>query len=267
MLDHPLLRKLAALSPLSDEDRRHLTQVAAHPVAVPTRTDLIREGDTPRGVFLVLEGMACRYKILPDGNRQVLAFLIPGDFCDLDVSLLNAMDHAIGTLSPCLVVHIPTRTVGDLLDDHPGIARAMRLAALVEAATARQWLVNVGRRSCERRLAHILCEMLVRLRHVGLASDVGYDLLLTQVDLADATGMTSVHVNRSLRALRRRGLIEIQGRRIAIPDLAALEAAAEFDPRYLRHAGTDPRLRPGLRETAPPDASVFREAALPVDGA
>ncbi len=264
MPDHnPLLRKLAALSPLSDEDRRHLAQVAAHPVAVPARTDLIREGDTPRGVFLVLEGMACRYKILPDGTRQVLAFLIPGDLCDLDVSLLNAMDHAIGTLSPCCVAHIPTRTVGDLLDGHPGIARAMRLAALVEAATARQWLVNVGRRSCERRLAHILCEMLVRLRSVGLASDVGYDLLLTQVDLADATGMTSVHVNRCLQSLRKRGLIEIRGRRVVIPDLAALEAAADFDSGYLHRATPDPRPDPGLRGTALPDAAALRDAVPP----
>ena len=267
MPDHPLLRKLAALSPLSDGDRRLLVQVAAHPVAIPARTDLIREGDTPRGVFLVLDGMACRYKILPDGARQVLAFLVPGDFSDLDVALLDAMDHAIGTLSSCRVAHIPTRTVGDLLGNHPAIARALRLAALVEAATARQRLANLGRRPCERRLVHVICEMLVRLRTVGLASAAGFDLPLTQVDLADATGMTSVHVNRSLRALRRRGLIEIQGRRIVIPDLDSLEAAADFDPRYLHHVATDPRLRLGLRETAPPDASVFREAALPVDGA
>ncbi len=268
MPDHPLLRKLAALSPLSDEDRRLLAQVAAHPVAIPGRTDLIREGDTPRGVFLVLDGMACRYKILPDGARQVLAFLVPGDFSDLDVALLGAMDHAIGTLSSCRVAHIPARTVADLFDNHPAIARALRLAALVEAATVRQWLAHIGRRPCERRLAHILCELLVRLRSVGLVSDAGFDLPLTQVDLADATGMTSVHVNRSLRSLRRRGLIEIRGRRVVIPDLVALKAAAGFDPGYLRHAAADPRPDPGpCLRSAPPGDIVFRKAALPEAGA
>ena len=244
---HPLPRKLAALSPLSEADKALLMRVAAHPVAVPARTDLIREGDPPQGVFLVVEGVACRYKLLPDGARQVLAFLVPGDFCDLDVALLDAMDHAIGTLSPCRVAHIPTRTVRDLLDDHPPIARALRLAALVEAATARQWLVNLGRRSCEQRLAHLLCEMMVRLRSVGMASAAGYDLFLTQVDLADATGMTTVHLSRSLRALRGRGLIGGKGRRIVIRDLAALEAARAFEPGYLHRAAVPPpRSRPPL---------------------
>jgi CRP-like cAMP-binding protein len=236
--DHPLLRKLDALSPLSDEDRRFLAQVVAHPMAVPARTDLIREGDRPHGVFVIVEGIACRYKILPDGGRQVLAFLVPGDFSDLDVDLLEVMDHAVGTLTPCRMVHVPARTVRDLLDAHLGIARAMRLAALGEAATSRQWLVNLGRRSCEQRLAHVLCEMLVRLRSVGLASETGYHFPLTQVDLADATGMTPVHVNRSFKALRERSLIEGWGRSIVIRDVAALEGVAAFDRAYLHRTGS-----------------------------
>lgn len=264
MQDHdPLLRKLDALAPLSDEDRRLLAQVAANPVAVPARTDLIRDGDPPQGVFLVLEGIACRYKLLPDGARQILALLVPGDFCDLDVALVDAIDHSIGTLSPCRFTHVPTRTVRELLD-HPRIARALRLAAMVEAATMRQWLVNMGRRPCEQRLAHLLCEMLVRLRVVGLTSADGFHLPLTQTDLADATGMTSVHVNRSLQALRRAALIAVDGRRIVIPNVAALEAVAAFDPGYLHRARAN-----GLRQASGgptrgrPTGDTSRGAGIP----
>ncbi|BAQ47655.1 Crp/Fnr family transcriptional regulator [Methylobacterium aquaticum] len=168
----------------------------------------------------------------------MLAFLVPGDFADLDVNLVGVMDHSVGTLTPCCLVQVPVRTVRDLLDNHPGIARALRLAALGEAATARQWLVNLGRRSCEQRLAHVLCEMLVRLRSVGLASDTEYHFPLTQVDLADATGMTPVHVNRSFKALRERSLIEGWGRSIVIRDVAALEGVAAFDRAYLHRTGS-----------------------------
>ncbi|SFE91729.1 Crp/Fnr family transcriptional regulator [Methylobacterium sp. yr596] len=259
---HPLLRKLAALSPLSVEERHVLARVVAHPVAIPARTDLVRDGDQPRGAFIVVEGIACRYKILLDGARQVLAFLVPGDFVGLDADVVDTMDHAVGTLTPCCVVDIPPLTMRNLLDNHPGIARALRIAALAEAATARQWLVNLGRRPCEQRLAHVLCEMLVRLRSVGLASAAEYRFPLTQIDLADATGMTSVHVNRSLQALRARGLIEGQGRSIVIRDVAALEAVADFDPGYLRQAA---RLQPESLARRPglPAGGAFRETGLP----
>ena len=120
------------------------------------------------------------------------------------------------------------------------IARGLRLAALVEAATARQWLASVGRRSCEERLAHLLCELLVRLAAAGRATDGGFELPLTQVDLADATGMTTVHVNRSLRSLRKRKLIDGKGRRIEVLDVAALRELAAFDPGYLHRAVARP---------------------------
>ncbi|WP_342153278.1 Crp/Fnr family transcriptional regulator [Methylorubrum sp. SB2] len=238
--DNPLVRKLASFAPLTDDDRHLLERVTANPMAVPARTDLIREGDAPRGVYLVMDGLACRYKLLPNGNRQVLAYLLPGDFCDIDVALLDAMDHAIGTLAQSGIVLIPTGTVRDLLDHRPGIARGLRLAALVEAATARQWLASVGRRSCEERLAHLLCELLVRLAAAGRATDGGFELPLTQVDLADATGMTTVHVNRSLRSLRKRKLIDGKGRRIEVLDVAGLRKLAAFDPGYLHRAVAHP---------------------------
>ena len=168
---NPFIRKLESLAPLSEVDRAVLEKVSADARAVPSGADLIREGDAPNGVYLVMEGVACRYKLRAGGARQIMAFLVPGDFCDLDVAYLQEMDHAIGTLSACEVVRIQLETIQDLIQNHPGIARALRLATLVDEATLREWLVNVGRRSAEERIAHLLCELRLRLRAVGRSTD------------------------------------------------------------------------------------------------
>lgn len=234
---NPLIRKLESLTPLSAEDRSLLEQITSRVRSVRARTDLVREGDPPQGVFLIMEGVACRYKLRAQGARQIMAYLLPGDFCDLDVALLTEMDHTIGTLSACQVVQISAETIQDLLINHPTIARALRLTTLVDEATLREWLVNVGRRSAEERVAHLLCELLLRLAAVGRTSEDGYDLPLTQVDLADMTGLTSVHVNRTLKVLREAKLIETTGRRLRILDLPRLQALAEFKANYLHLVG------------------------------
>ena len=167
-------------------------------------TDLVREGDKPDGVVLVMDGMACRHKHRANGARQIMAYLVPGDTGDLDVALLDEMDHTVTTFSACKVVCIPPETVADLLQ-HPRIARALRMSTLIDEATLREWLVNVGRRSAVERIAHLFCELLVRMEAVDLASGNSFDLPITQVDIADTTGMSGVHVNRSLMELRRRG--------------------------------------------------------------
>ncbi|MBB2965106.1 helix-turn-helix domain-containing protein [Methylobacterium sp. R2-1] len=233
---NPLIRKLESFAPLSDEDRTLLEQICESPRLVPPHTDLGREGDKPDGVFLVLSGFACRHKLRANGSRQINAYLLPGDLCDLDVALLEEMDHTITTLSACKVVRLAPELVADLLTHYPRIARALRKSQLVDEATLREWLMNVGRRSAIERLAHLFCEVLLRLRAVGLATEANCELPLTQVDLADTTGITSVHVNRSLRELRRRGLIELEGGRLKILDYAGLQALAEFRANYL-HLG------------------------------
>ncbi|WP_458439038.1 helix-turn-helix domain-containing protein [Methylorubrum extorquens] len=233
---NPLIRKLESFAPLSDEDRALLEQICASPRLVRPHTDLVREGDKPDGVFLVLSGFACRHKLRANGSRQINAYLLPGDLCDLDVALLNEMDHTITTLSTCKVVRLAPEVIADLLRHHPRIARALRKSQLVDEATLREWLMNVGRRSAVERLAHLFCEVLLRLRVVGLATETSCELPLTQVNLADTTGITSVHVNRSLRELRRRGLIELEGGRLKILDYARLRALAEFRANYL-HLG------------------------------
>lgn len=230
-----LTRKLEAFGPLPEADRRLLDDVVRKTRDYGAREDLIREGDTPQDVHLVLEGFACRYKLLADGRRHIMAYLVPGDFCDLHVFILRAMDHTIATLSPCKVVTIPRDRVLELTN-RPAIARALWWCALVDEATLREWLVNIGARSAERRIAHLLCELLVRLRVVGLADGGAYELPLTQTELADTMGLSNVHVNRVLQHLRAEGLITLKDRQLVVQDVPRLEAFSGFDPNYL-HLG------------------------------
>ncbi|TXN46650.1 Crp/Fnr family transcriptional regulator [Methylobacterium sp. WL7] len=239
--NNPLIAKLESLAKLSEDDKDVLRRISANPQVVEPGTALIREGDKPDGVYLILDGIACRYKLRASGARQIMAYLVPGDYCDLDVALLKAMDHAIGTLSTCHVVRIDLDTIQGLLDRHPGITHALRLATLVDEATLREWLVNIGRRSADERIAHLLCELLLRLRAVGRTAGQGqsYALPITQDDMADTIGLAAVHVNRVLTSLQRRGLIAFSGQQVTILDLVGLEAFAEFKPNYLHLGGRD----------------------------
>jgi CRP-like cAMP-binding protein len=218
---------------LSDDDRRRLDEAARDVREIGPRQDLIREGERPEEVHLILEGFACRYKILPGGERQIIAFLVPGDFCDLHVAILGEMDHGIATLSACQVAYIPRKTVDELTSNHPAINRALWWATLVDEGTLREWLVSMGRRPADRQMAHLFCELLLRLRSVGLASENGFDFPVTQQELADTLGLSTVHVNRILHQLREDGLITLSGRRLTIHDVDRLREFAEFDPSYL----------------------------------
>jgi CRP-like cAMP-binding protein len=231
-----LTRKLEAFGPLPDADRRLLDEVCREARAVGPKIDLIREGDAPSDVHLILEGFACRYKVLPNGTRQIMAFLVPGDFCDLHVFILKAMDHTIATLSPCKVVKIPRARILEMMD-RPAIARAFWWAALVDEATLREWLVNIGARTAEQRIAHLLCELLLRLQTVGLADSDRYELPITQAELADTVSLTSVYVNRVVQRLRRNGLIAVRGKILVILDVERLKAFSGFNPNYLHLSG------------------------------
>jgi CRP-like cAMP-binding protein len=197
---------------------------------------IIEEGDRPDDVHLVLDGFACRYKMMPNGSRQIMALLVPGDFCDLHVAILGEMDHGIATLSPCTMVEIPRATILDMTDHHPRIARALWWASLVDEGVLREWIVNLGQRDAEHRMAHLFCELLVRLRAVGRADEAGYELPMTQAELGDVLAISNVHVNRTLQTLREAGLIAFKGQRLTIPDVERLKAYAEFTPNYLHLA-------------------------------
>ena len=232
MMSEALVRKFEGFGPLVEADRIALRRIGAEARQVPAGSDLIREGEAPKDVFLILEGFACRYKVQTNGTRGIVAYLVPGDFCNLDVTPYAPMDHGVGTLSVCLVAQIAPEIIRLLLQ-RPALAHARRMTTVVDEGTAREWLINVGRRPAIERLAHLFCELHARLQVVGLVKGDGFEMPATQVDLADTTGLSSVHVNRSLQQLRQRKLIELKARRLTILDLPRLQLFADFRPNYL----------------------------------
>lgn len=233
---NPLIRKLEVAGELTEQDRLVLHGLCAQTRQVEAKQDIIDQGAPPSDVHLVLEGFAYRYKLLPDGRRQILAVLVPGDFCDLHIAVLGEMDHAIGTLTSCTIVDIPAATIKELTDNHPRITRALWWATLVDEGTLREWLVNLGQREGAERLAHFFCEMLIRLQVVGMADENSFILPLRQYDLADLFGLTDVHVSRLLQVLREKDLIVLERRRLSVPDVPALQAFCDYDSTYLHLA-------------------------------
>jgi CRP-like cAMP-binding protein len=229
-----IIQKLEQFTMLSTADKQALERAAGSKIRhVASREDIIREGDKPRHVNILLEGFACRYKTLEDGRRQIVSFFIPGDMCDARVFILKQMDHSVGTLAPTKVAEIPADLFIELTDGSPRLTRALWWNSLVEEAIAREWVRNIGQRTAYERLAHLFCEFFIRMRAVGLADDHACELPMTQTELADATGLSTVHVNRTLQDLRGNGLISLRGKTLVIPDLQALQDAALFSPNYL----------------------------------
>ncbi len=225
--------KLRGFQFISADDARVLEAACPPARTFPARHDLIREGDKPGPLFLVLDGWACRYKLLHDGTRQILAFLMPGDFCDMHMSILNEMDHSIATLTTARVSMIPRVQLDALLDARPGIVRAFWWVQLVDEGTLRAQIVSMGRRRSIERVAHLMCELYIRMRNIGIADHDRADLPLTQIVLGDALGLTPVHVNRVLGRLRTLGIMELSGGVLTISDPPRLALIAGFDDNYL----------------------------------
>jgi len=235
MKDGALVRKLERVAPLADADRSALAELARDARELDARRTIIREGDRPDHVHLILDGWAARYKLLPDGARQITAFLIPGDFCDLHVTLLEVMDHSIATITRARVAFIPRGRM-EALAARPHLARAFWWATLIDEAVLRAWIVNIGRRGAYEAIGHLMCELYLRLRAVGLTTDHSYRLPLTQEELGDALGLTPVHVNRILQRMRADGLISLDRGALTIHDYRRLEEASGFNPNYLHIA-------------------------------
>ena len=229
-----LLTRLQHFVQFAEDERTSLESLGAGPVvAVRQRRDLVREGDRPRGVNLILEGWAFRYKTLEDGRRQIIAFLLPGDLCDVHGYIHKELDHSIGALTQVRYVEVPRERIEALTAMGPRVAQALWWDSSVTAAIQREWTVNLGQRDAIERLSHLFCELVYRLRAVGLADGNRCDIPLTQTDLAEATGMTPVHVNRMVQELRARGLIRWKGRDFETLDLEGLCDVAMFNPAYL----------------------------------
>ena len=228
-----LIRKLENFAPLSPDEKQALTGAVNAVRKYGPHEDLIQQGVPSDGVKIILEGLACRYKVLPDGRRQIVGYFVPGDICDLGAFLLKRMDHSIGTLGPVEAAILPQESLLASTDRFPNLTRALWWSTLVEESITREWIVNVGHRTALERMAHLLCEMFTRLQTVGLTNGNHCELPLTQIELADTLALSAVHVNRTLMEMRRVHLVTFQYRHLVIHDPDMLRSVAGFDPAYL----------------------------------
>jgi CRP-like cAMP-binding protein len=231
---NPWTMKMEQYTRFSDEERRELDAlISERQQHHGAREDIIREGDHSPDCHVVLSGLACRYKILPDGGRQIMAFLVPGDLCDAEIFILRSMDHSVGALTPTTTALIAGEKMKELLRRPGCMSEALWWGTLTDLGVLRERIVDHGRRDAHERIAHLLYEMLVRYRMVGIAKDDAFEFPITQADLADATGITPVHANRMLQQLREEKLISLERRTLTILDPERLRAVAGFNANYL----------------------------------
>jgi CRP-like cAMP-binding protein len=233
---HHLIRKLESVSGLTEEEKRALMALPFLAREFPADQDVVTIGDRPSECCVIIKGWACRYKVTPTGGRQIMSLHIPGDMPDLQSLFLRKMDHSVAAMTPITVAFIPHRDVHDLIRRYDGIAAALWRDALVDAAIFREWMVGIGRRSAHQRIAHLFCEMAVKLEEVGLNDGRTYPWPVTQVEISDALGLSDVHVNRVIRDLRSDGLVEIRRGSFVMNDPDGLKTRGQFDPAYLHLA-------------------------------
>ena len=238
-----LLTKLRLLTALTDDELTLVGEACATVRTFAAGSDIVQEGGSSDHLHVLTDGWACRYKTLADGRRQFPAILIPGDTCDIDGLLVERLDYSVIALTPCRVAILPRKEVRAMIDDHPAIRDVFWWLTFVENAVATEWAVGLGRRSSQERLAHLCCELLVRLTTVALAHDNSYVLPLTQAELADALGLSVVHVNRVLQALRASGLIRLKGDVLTILNWERMKQLSGFKPNYLHLEGLRSRSR------------------------
>jgi CRP-like cAMP-binding protein len=228
-----IIRKLLWRGSLSPQEKAAVEGMVVREREVPRHQDIVVQGSTPTESSLVIHGFAGRYKLLDEGQRQITAIHVPGDFVDLHSFLLSPLDHSVLALSDCRIGVVPHETLRAMTDAFPNLTRLMWLNTLVDGAIHREWLVAMGRRTATQHLAHLLCEFYMRLDAVGMTDGRSYTFPVTQAEVADTLGITPVHVNRTLQELRERDLVSWQGRMVTIKDWDALAAFSEFDPTYL----------------------------------
>lgn len=228
-----LLLKLRARDLISREEEAVLLSAVAEVREVTQGRVLVRAGVTVHDCTLLVDGIVARYKDLADGQRQILELHLPGDFLDLHSFLLKRLEHHVGSVTPVRLAIVPHDRLRAITEEHPHLARMLWFSTLLDGAIHRERILSVGRRSALSRVAHLLCELHVRLEVVGLAKDFRFQLPITQADIADATGLTSVHVNRMLRQLRDEDLLTFRGGEVVIHQWEPLQRVAEFNPGYL----------------------------------
>lgn len=230
----PMLRKLRLWVPLDAAQEQALLALP-HSIAMLEKQNVfVREGDAVSHCWVMLSGYCVRFKYVGSGGRQIVSIHMKGDLVDLHNALLGVADHGVQTLTPCKLAKIPIEAIRRLSDRDPGIKDALWYDTLVDSSIHREWVANVGRRDAPTRIAHLLCEFALKMDAIGL-DQLHYELPMTQDQLADATGLTAVHVNRTLQALEKDGLIErVTAKSVTIGDWKKLAAAGDFQSDYLR---------------------------------
>jgi len=233
---HPLsllIKNLEIRSKLSDDDREALSSLPHTVRPLEAGSYTIREADPPETCAVLLSGFAYRQKLTGEGARQIVSIHVPGDALDFQNLFLDVSDHSIQMLTRGEVAFVPRGALQKLARSNVTICHAIIVKILVEASIFREWVLNVGRRDARTRMAHVLCELGVRLEQEGLSQEYGYELPMTQEQLADAVGLTPVHVNRVLKTLENEGLIVRTKRKISFPDWHRLRSVGDFNQRYL----------------------------------
>jgi CRP-like cAMP-binding protein len=229
-----LIRQLESTSELSAEDRAAIMGLPLRIRTISEKRDIIREGSQPTESCLILEGIACRYRMLSNGRRQILSFHFPGDIPDLHSLHLKVMDHSLFSVAPVRAAFIPHDAVRHIKREHSGVGDALDRHSMIDAAIYREWICNLGRRTAMERVANLICECFVRMQAVGLANQEDFELPFTQTEMGDATGLSNVHVNRTMKELRRLELIRSNGKMHGITNWEKLQEVGDFDPAYLQ---------------------------------
>lgn len=228
------MRRLQSLYPLQPQEAGAATALIGDVTAVPPHQEILRDGMQAKEALVLLGGLACHHKMLDSSRRQMTGFIVPGDFCDLGFLSSSPVQQSVMTLGPALVGKIDLGALSALGARLPNVVVAMMRAASIEQACARELVISLGARDALQRLAYSLCEMYSRLKVVGLVSNDGqFDLALTQAELGEALGLSTVHVNRTIQQLRKLKLITMGQGRVTILDFPALSALAAFDGHYL----------------------------------
>jgi CRP-like cAMP-binding protein len=218
---------------LTQDDLLALEQVALPVSDLPARHMLIREGEPVSVSTYLVDGFMCRYKDDREGQRQLVAVHVPGDFVDLHAYPLKRLDHDIATITACRIAQVPHGRLDGIMAERPGMSKLLWFSTLLDAAMHREWIFRLGRLDAVQRLGHFFCEVEAKLRAVGLSDGKEFQLPMTQADLAEACGLTPVHVNRMLKELRERDMLIVRSSRVSVLDRAALSRLSEFDPGYL----------------------------------
>lgn len=228
-----LILNLGSHDFVTPDEQAALEAVITETAVFATGADIVPQGSRPSHSTLILDGIAARYKILEDGSRQITALQIAGDFVDLHAFMLKTMDHGVTAMTPCRVAYAKHNDLKIITETMPHLTRLLWLDTLVDGAIHREWIVAMGRRSRKSHLAHLICELYVRLKIVGLVENSSFRLMLSQAELADVLGLSIVHLNKTLQLLRQEGAVRWESRTVEIVDWARLVEIAEFDDTYL----------------------------------